>query len=278
MGGISDILTDLLSGLFYGPFYSLAYLVWNWCMGMCTGIMGSTPEDFSPTAWSYVQNDLYPWAIGIGASLMNLFFLIGFCRAVSNFKENITLELCVESMIRLVVLNILLQMGFNLIRTFFRIASALSVQLMRMEHLAFYTSDADVGAHLFWWLFGLLYFLVACVTGIMIVLTVYGRYVKLYLLIVFFPLAMPSLAAGRGVDATAYAWVKSFLSNVFEIVVIALVLSISSMLIEGFPLIDVPVLDWFDGFGSAIRSLLSMILMTGAVKAATTYLKEAFAL
>ena len=165
---------------------------------------------------------------------MNLFFIIGFCRAVSNFKENITLELCVESMIRLVVLNVLLQKGIDLITTIFDIAAVMSTDVMRMEQLSFFTSDADMGAHLFWWMFGMLYFLVILVCSIMIVLTLYGRYIKLYVLVVFFPFAMTPLAAGRGVDATTYAWIKTFLSNVMEIVVIALVMSIASMLISVF--------------------------------------------
>ena len=273
-----DWLTDFLSGLFYGPFYALAYAVWNWSMGICTGIMGTTPENFNPTAWNYVCDTLYPWATGIAVLLMNLFFIIGFCRAVSNFKENITLELCVESMIRLVVLNVLLQKGIDLITTIFDIAAVMPTDVMRMEQLSFFTSDADMGAHLFWWMFGMLYFLVILVCSIMIVLTLYGRYIKLYVLVVFFPFAMTPLAAGRGVDATTYAWIKTFLSNVMEIVVIALVMSIASMLISGFSSVETPVLEYFDGAAQALNSLISVVLMTSAVKGTSALLNKSFGL
>lgn len=273
-----SFIQDFLSDLLYGPFYALASAVWQWCMGVCTGIMGTTPEKYSPEAWNYVQNTLYPWATAMGVSLMNLFFIIGFCRAASNFKENITLELCVESMIRLVVLNVLLQKGFDLIRTFFSMTSALSVDVMRMEHLSFYTADADIGAHLFWWMFGLLYFLIVVVCGVMIVLTLYGRYIKLYVLIVFFPLAMPSLAAGRGVDATSIAWTKSFISNAFEIVVIAIIMSITSMLIAGSPSGDFSFEGMFDGGAQAFRSMLHVILMASSVKGASAFFNRSFAL
>lgn len=272
-------ITNLLSGLFYGPFYAFAYAIWNGAMAACTGLMGTTPEGFSPAAWEYLEDTLYPWATGIGVALMNLFFLIAFCRAASNFKENITLELCIESMVRLVVLNILLQKGFDLISTIFKIASLMSTEVMQMEHLAFYTSDADVGAHLFWWLFGMLYFLVVAVCSIMIILVLYGRYLKLYVLVVFFPFAMPSLVAGRGVDSTAYAWVKTFISNVFEIVVIALVMSIASMIISGgLVKIDAPQMMYFDGGTKALNSLISIVLLTAAVKGTSSFLNKSFGL
>ena len=272
-------ITNLLSGLFYGPFYAFAYAIWNGAMAACTGLMGTTPEGFSPAAWEYLEDTLYPWATGIGVALMNLFFLIAFCRAASNFKENITLELCIESMVRLVVLNILLQKGFDLISTIFKIASLMSTEVMQMEHLAFYTSDADVGAHLFWWLFGMLYFLVVAVCSIMIILVLYGRYLKLYVLVVFFPFVMPSLVAGRGVDSTAYAWVKTFISNVFEIVVIALVMSIASMIISGgLVKIDAPQMMYFDGGTKALNSLISIVLLTAAVKGTSSFLNKSFGL
>ena len=113
----------------------------------------------------------------------------------------------------------------------------------------------------------------------MLVLTLYGRYIKLYLSIIFFPLAMPTVLLGRGADAAAYAWVKSFLSNVFEIVVIALVMSIAGMLIEGLSLFaSTTVTGFFDGGLQAVNALISIILMTASVKGASSYINKSFAL
>ena len=33
-----DVLS-FISDLFYGPFFSMAEWVWNWIMGLCTGII-----------------------------------------------------------------------------------------------------------------------------------------------------------------------------------------------------------------------------------------------
>ena len=274
-----DAAIEFLSDLLYGPFFSIANAIWNACIAACTGLITTTPEAFSPDAWNYVRDQLYPWTIGIGVSMMNLFFLIGFCRAATNFKENITLELCIESLIRIVVLNILLQKGFDLIRMFFRVTSYMAGYVISIEDINLYTTEADWGSHLFWWVFGLGYFIVALVCGIIIILTLYGRYMKLYVSIVFFPLAMPTVLLGRGADASAYAWGKSFLSNVFEIVVIALVMSIAGMIIRGVSIFEgVSLAGFFDGGLQAINSLITIILMTGSVKGASSNLNKSFAL
>jgi len=60
------------------------------------------------------------------------------------------------------------------------------------------------------------------VCAVMIFLTLYGRYVKLYLLVLFYHIAMPLIVGGRELEHNGYAWVRTFLSNVFEIVAIAL--------------------------------------------------------
>ena len=102
---------DLLKEMFYGPFYQLAKVVWDWCIGLSTGVISQDPQHFSPATWKFVTETLYPWAMGIGLSMMNVFFICVFLKAASNLKENITLELCIEGMIRLVALNVLMLDG-----------------------------------------------------------------------------------------------------------------------------------------------------------------------
>ena len=57
---------DLLKEMFYGPFYQLAKVVWDWCIGLSTGVISQDPQHFSPATWKFVTDTLYPWAMGIG--------------------------------------------------------------------------------------------------------------------------------------------------------------------------------------------------------------------
>ena len=89
-----DWLPDFLNGsLLYGPFYQIASAIWNTAMSACMGIMTKTPEGFSSATWTYVNNELYPWALSIGIMSLNFFVMMGFFKAVGNFKENMTIEL-----------------------------------------------------------------------------------------------------------------------------------------------------------------------------------------
>ena len=238
---------DLLKEMFYGPFYQLAKVVWDWCIGLSTGVISQDPQHFSPATWKFVTDTLYPWAMGIGLSMMNVFFICVFLKAASNLKENITLELCIEGMIRLVALNVLMQMGMQLMKTLFSMASLMGGMVLDFQAPDFFTGEVDAGSVLFWWFMGFLYFFIALICGMLIFLTLFSRYVKLYLLTVTFPLAMPSMVSGRGIDETAKSWVRSFLGNVFEIVVIALVMSISGRIIGGMDLQGDSFADFFDG-------------------------------
>ena len=267
---------DLLKEMFYGPFYQLAKVVWDWCIGLSTGVISQDPQHFSPATWKFVTNTLYPWAMGIGLSMMNVFFICVFLKAASNLKENITLELCVEGMIRLVALNVLMQMGMQLMKTLFSMASLMGGMVLDFQAPDFFTGEVDAGSVLFWWFMGFLYFFIALICGMLIFLTLFSRYVKLYLLTVTFPLAMPSMVSGRGIDETAKSWVRSFLGNVFEIVVIALVMSISGRIIGGMDLQGDSFADFFDGFGQALTSTIYMIGMAVSVRGARSFMKETF--
>ena len=274
-----DWLSEFLdNNLFYSPFFQLAKTIWNILMSACTGLLTTTPEEFSGTAWRYVLNELYPWALSIGIASLNLFFLMGFFKSASNLKENITMELLVEVLMKLLVLNVLLVSGKTIITTLFKMASAMAGDIMLMESPPFFAEDLDIGSRIFFYMIGLLYFLVALICGLLILLTLYGRYIKLYLLMVMYPIAMSTLVGGRDIENTAHAWVKSFLSNVFEIVVIALVMGIAGRIIAEISIFhsDGVILEHFDGFAQALNSMLYMILMAASVKGASSFLNKTF--
>lgn len=273
-------VSGLLDDLFVAPFFMLAKWFWDWCMELCTGLAGQTPEAFSPETWEYVNGTLYPWALGIGTSCMNLFFIIGFLKAVSNFHEQMTMELCIEAMLRMVVLNLLLLSGMDIIRTFFRMSAALAGGVHYLSLPEIFAADTETGASLFWWMFGFLYFLAAAVCAVMILLTVYGRYLKLYLLVIFYPIAMPAAVGGKGVEQTAAAWLRSFLSNVFEIVVIALTLAVAGRLLGGIalPEPDVEMSEMMEAGYQAVNSVIRMILVTASVKGAAGFMNKSFGL
>lgn len=250
------------------------------CMTLVGGVITTTPQSFSSEAWVYVSRTLYPWMLSIGVALLNIFFLIGFFREASNLKENVTWEILCMHVMKLVLANGLMQSGMQIMREFFQMASDLTGQIYLENVPPFSTGDLDVGSFLFFFFFGIVYILVASVCGFMILLAVYGRYLKLYVLMTLAPVAMSTMAGGRGLEHSAFAWIRTFLASVFEIVVIAIVMSIAGKMIHhlDFGSAGSGLLSIGDGFVQVLQNIFTMIILAGAVKGADTTLRRSFAL
>ena len=228
-------LFDFLSG----PTIKIAAAIWNSSMKLIIKLVCSTPQKFSTGTWAFVKENLYPWAEGIGLSALNLFFMIAFLKAVSNLHQNITLEMVIEAMIKVVVANVLYLNILNIMTTVFSISSAMAKEVFTLDAPDLKVEDMDIGSALFYQLFGLLFILAAIVCSFLMLWTVYSRYIKLYLLMILAPFAMSTLVGGQEIERSFYAWMRTFLLNAFEIVVIALTMVISFKLIgAGISLFD----------------------------------------
>ena len=264
-------LFDFLSG----PTIKIAEAIWNSSMRLIIKLVCSTPQKFSTGTWAFVKENLYPWAEGIGLSALNLFFMIAFLKAVSNLHQNITLEMVIEAMVKVVVANVLYLNILNIMTTIFSISSAMAKEVFTIDAPDLKVEDMDIGSALFYQLFGLLFILAAIVCSFLMLWTVYSRYIKLYLLMILAPFAMSALVGGQEIERSFYAWMRTFLLNAFEIVVIALTMVISFKLIgAGISLFDGKniVTSMVDGFWDALNSLFTMILVTAAVKGSNAFL------
>ncbi|MCO7152204.1 hypothetical protein NIA73_01430 [Anaerobutyricum hallii] len=122
-------LFDFLSG----PTIKIAEAIWNSSMRLIIKLVCSTPQKFSTGTWAFVKENLYPWAEGIGLSALNLFFMIAFLKAVSNLHQNITLEMVIEAMIKVVVANVLYLNILNIMTTIFSISSAMAKEVFTID-------------------------------------------------------------------------------------------------------------------------------------------------
>jgi hypothetical protein len=169
--------------------------------------------------------------------------------------------------------------GLSIMGDLFRIAAGGTTFIMGDTLPSIWTSDVDVGAVLAYLVVGIIYLIGSAVCGIMIVVEVLSRYLNLYILIAVSPIALSTWAGGRGLEDTAYAWIKSFLTNVFQIVAIALVLRIGGMIGQTTMFqteLDDTIAGMFSGSMSVLFSMMNMFFMTSAVKGADGLIKRAF--
>ena len=98
-------MPNWLEEILMGPTYLLGNTIWNVVMQLITGVITMSPQEFSSDTWGYITDTLYPWALGCGVAVINMFFLIGFLRGASNLRENITIEMWVELFIKALLAN-----------------------------------------------------------------------------------------------------------------------------------------------------------------------------
>lgn len=262
-----------------GPSFALGQSIWNMTMALIYGVVTTTPQGFSSAAWQQTVT-LYQWLRAIALTIMNIFFMVGFFRQASNIKENLTWEILIELGVKAVAANTLMLSGISLIQEFFSVAAELSGEILVSSPVSFAPGEIDAGVWLFFAVFEMIYVIVAIVCSFMILFSVYGRFLKLYVVTAISPVALATLPGGRGIENTAYAWIRYFLSCVFEIVIIAITLTIAGKMISAinFGQLDSTIGSWIDGFGQCLQSLFTMILMTAAVKGAGDVMRKGFGL
>ena len=187
-------------------------VIWNLCMYITCSLMGydfpfgpdsviSDSSAFAPLMnfmnenMTYVE-DIYGWFVGAGQVLLNLFCLIAFCRQASRLRENVTMEMWIELFIKVVLGNVLMLEGLNIIRAFLNVASSTSSVFLNISNVDIVTSNIDLGAVLGYVLIGIFFLIGSVICGIMIVVTVAKRIINIYLLTCVMPVATPGMDSG----------------------------------------------------------------------------------
>ena len=240
-------------------------------------VLPMSPQTYSTDAWGYVSGTLYPWFAGAGAVLLNLFFLIGFVRQASNLKENITMEMWIEIFIKVILANVVIKNGLLIIRSFFK-AAGLTVISIIVNTPEVPSDPADLGSLVFTSIFGIIYFVSALICGLKVLIEVLGRYLQIYILVAVAPVAFATWAGGRGFEDTVYAWIRTFLATVFQVVIIAIALVICRFISGGLSGVAQAITFVSPGFVNAAVGMVTMFLTATAVTSSDELLKRAFSL
>ena len=273
---------EILSTLLFGNtlFFKFGIGIWNFTMNLVCDVAGTTPQSFSSLAWGYIVNVILSFMMAIAGTLLNIFYMVGIIRQSTNLKENFTLEIFVENCLKMLLANILILNGVELIKMMFELASIGSVAFLQTPTVMGISSlDEDIGKSLFGCIFGILFFVVSLVCSATIFLTVYSRYLHLYLLVALYPVALSTMPGGRGVSSTASAWVRAFLQKCFEIMVIAILITIATFMCKAINFGELSGFgEFFDGFIQMLQNMATMVILSSAVKGADILMRRSLGL
>ena len=273
-----DMLSQGVSELIQ-PFYYFGVAFWDLMLGLIGITAAQTPMTFSRYAWDYIENDLAPWTTAIGSTMLNLAFYIAIIRQSNNLKQNFTMEIFVECCIKVALGNTAMLWGMRGMKLLFGIAGSLSATLLVETPTIMAQADTDLGSALFYSFFGMVFFIVCVVCSLIIFLTVYGRFLQLYMIAGTGPIAWGTIPGGPGVANTASAWFRTFIAKTFEIVLIIVAIVITAKLCNGIDFSKLVGIEGvFDGAVQAIQNMAVMILLTASVKGMDVFMKRTFAL
>ncbi len=274
-------LIDYVNG---GSIFMLAQQLWNFIMNLVINLMGMNVSDFindGAGAWEYISDTVYPFFLGMGAVFLNMFSMAGFCKQASNLKEGITIEALTELFIKLVAANMLMLNSLDIMQEINAFSVQASGILFDSESIpSIVGNDYDIGFQIAMSAIGLIYLIMAGVCSITILIEVAGRFVNLFMLMSFAPIALSTLAGGKGIQNSAAAWFKSFVTSSVQIIVIALIIQIVTRINWSITAAaDAGGLSsWFNGAIGVIASMVFMPLLASCVKQSENFLRKAFAL
>lgn len=260
---------------------------WNNQISLVFALLGQSPVSFkSGGPWGVIQN-LEPIFVGVGSSLVVLFFVIGFCSESVDVKEDMRFEVILRMLMRIGIAEWFVANNVTIMKAFFTSAGNL-VKLVGAGEMAELTIDSGqaeiiknlgFGSSLVMLILASILSIVIIVCGFFLIYTVYFRFLKILILVPFGAIAFSTVSGNRMVSHTAVSYAKYFLSIVFEAVTMALAIVVCNALISaGLPSFTGEYADWTQTLIYLCEMTFTIALTVGTVKGAQNLTSRALGL
>jgi len=260
---------------------------WNSKMAEIWTIILQTPQNFKGGGvWSVIVN-IHDALMAVGLGLLVLFFVIGLAKTCSSFTDLKRPEVAFKVFIRFVLAKLVVTRGLELMMKLFEIAQGLVTTVMTRAGV---TSGGDtvlpasiimaIDSTSFMekiplWAVTLIGSLFITVLSFIMIMTVYGRFLRLYLYTAIAPVPLAAFA-GESSQSIGVGFLKSYAAVCLEGVVIVLGCIIFSLFASTPPVInpgDPAVTQVWKYVGEI---LFNMLVLVGAVKMADRVVREMF--
>lgn len=266
-----------------------ALSVWNAKLQEIWLLITQSPESFKGGGiWSVVVS-INGALKAIGFALLVLFFVVGVMKTCGSFAEIKRPEHAAKLFIRFVLAKAVVGYGLDLMIALFRIVQGVISTTMSTAGLTAQAAVtmpeemvAAIQALTFWqsipaWAVSLIGSLVIIVLSFVMIMSVYGRFFKLYLYTAIAPIPLSSFA-GEPSANIGKSFLKSYAAVCLEGAIIVLGCIIFGEFASSPPVVDAgasPVTMVWSYMGELIFNLL---VLTGAIKMADRVGREMFGL
>ena len=259
---------------------------WNGKLAEIWTLISTTPENFKGgTVWTVIQN-INGALQAIGCALLVLFFVMGVVKTCGSFTELKKPEMVFKCFIRFVLAQAAVTHGMELMSALFKVAQGMISTIMTSSGLSALTATTlpsemvtiieDVGflESIPLWAITLLGSLFIWVLSLVMILTVYSRFFKLYMATAIAPIPIASFA-GQPSSSIGIAFLKSYAAICLEGCVIVLACVIFSAFASSPPAIADDTLAAATIVWNYVGELIfNMLVLVGAIKMSDRLIRE----
>lgn len=243
------------------------------------------PEEFKDgTIWNVITN-IHGALQAIGYSLLVLFFVLGVMKTCGNFAEMKRPEIALKMFIRFILAKATIDYGLELMMALFDIVQGVVAKIMATSGLAAIEQTVlpdsiiqaieDSG---FWesvplWAVTLIGSLFITVLSFIMIMTVYGRFFKIYLYTAIAPVPLSSFA-GEASSSVGKSFIKSYAAVCLEGAIIVLGCIIFSLFAASPPVVDETAAAVNQVWTYVGELIFNMIVLVGTVKMSDRVVKE----
>lgn len=265
-----------------------ALLTWNDKLSEMWSLLTESPQTFKGgTIWQTIVT-IHGGIQAIGYGLLVLFFAISIFKSAATFRDFQRPEYVFKHFIYFILAKLGITYGMDLMVNIFDVCNGIvataasSVGGITSASAALppeiITAIKDVGFLATLWLVTLLGSLFITVLAFIMILTVYGRFFKLYMYAALSPVALASFA---GENTTHFG--KAFLRSYIGVCMEGAVIVLACIIFSAFASSGVTVVDPDASVVTQVWSYLgevifNMLVLVGLVKAADRIAKEMFGL
>ena len=259
---------------------------WNGKLAEIWQLLSTTPENFKGGGVWTVMQDINGALQAIGCALLVLFFVMGIVKTCSSFTELKKPEMVFKCFIRFVLAQAAVTHGMELMTALFKVAQGMISTIMTASGLSALTDTTlpsemvtiieDVGflESIPLWAITLLGSLFIWVLSLIMILTVYSRFFKLYLATAIAPIPMASFA-GQPSSSIGVAFLKSYAAICLEGCIIVLACVIFSAFASTPPAIADDTLAAATIVWNYVGELIfNMLVLVGCIKMSDRLIRE----
>jgi hypothetical protein len=258
---------------------------WNDKLGEIWHLITQSPTEFKGGAvWGVIVN-IHGAVQAIGLGLLVLFFMIGVMKTLGSFAEMKRPEVAVKVFIRFILAKTAITYGLELMMALFRIVQGLMSTIMGASGIGSGTPSVlpqeiidSINSVGFFesiplWAVTLLGGLFITVLSFIMIMSVYGRFFKLYLYTAIAPVPL-SAFAGEPSQSVGKSFIKSYCAVCLEGAIIVLACIIFSVFASAPPAVDPNAAAVTQVWSYIGELIFNMLVLVGAVKMADRVVRE----